>query len=86
MQVGGAVTLLGGSWVVITGVISPHIWITSIVTLLITLLITTNEPPSSGTNDKNGLRRRVKDSKSRAVVTRTSRAWGRGIPGSMHEP
>ena len=30
--------LLGGSWVVITGVISPLIWVISIVTRLITLL------------------------------------------------
>ena len=39
--------LLGGSWVVISGVISPLIWVISIVTLLITLVITTHEPPSS---------------------------------------
>ena len=39
-------TLLGGSWVVIRRVISPLIWVISIVTLLITLLITTHEPPS----------------------------------------
>ena len=38
--------LLGGSWVVISGVISPLIWVTSIVTLLITPLIPTHEPPS----------------------------------------
>ena len=38
--------LLGGSWVVISGVISPLIWVLSIVPLLITLLITTHEPPS----------------------------------------
>ena len=38
--------LLGGSWVVIGGVISPQIWVIRIVTLLITLLITTHEPPS----------------------------------------
>ena len=37
--------LLGGSWEVIGGVISPLIWV-SIVTALITLLITTHEPPS----------------------------------------
>ena len=37
--------LLGGSWIVISGVISPLIWVISIVTLLITLLITTHEPP-----------------------------------------
>ena len=36
-------TLLGGSWVVICRVISPLIWI---VTLLMTPLITTHEPPS----------------------------------------
>ena len=38
--------LLGGSWVVISGVISPLIWVISIVTLLITPLMTTHEPPS----------------------------------------
>ena len=38
--------LLGGSWVVISGVVSPPIWVTTIVTLLITPLITTHEPPS----------------------------------------
>ena len=39
-------TLLGGSWVVISGVIIPLIWDITIVTLLITPLITTHEPPS----------------------------------------
>ena len=39
--------LLGGSWVVISGVISPLIWVITIVTLLITPLITTHEPPSN---------------------------------------
>ena len=39
--------LLGGSWVVISGVISPLIWIITTVTLLVTPLITTHEPPSS---------------------------------------
>ena len=38
--------LLGGSGVAISGATSPLIWVISIVTLLITLLITTNEPPS----------------------------------------
>ena len=38
--------LLGGSGVVISGVINPLIWVISIVALLITLLITTHEPPS----------------------------------------
>ena len=38
--------LLGGSWVVISEGISPLIWVISIVTLLITLLTTTREPPS----------------------------------------
>ena len=38
--------ILGGSWVVISGVISPLIWVITIVTLLITPLITTHEPPS----------------------------------------
>ena len=40
--------LLGGSWVVISGVISPLIWVITIVTLLIGPLITTHEPPSRG--------------------------------------
>ena len=38
--------LLGGSWVVISMVISPNVWVITIVTLLITPLITTHEPPS----------------------------------------
>ena len=41
--------LLGGSWVVISGVISPLIWVMLtmiIVTLLVTPLITTHEPSS----------------------------------------
>ena len=42
--------LLGGSWVGISGLISPLIWVISIVTLLIILLITTHEPPSRGLN------------------------------------
>ena len=41
-----ALGLLGGSWVVISGVISPLIWVIAIVILLIILLITTHEPPS----------------------------------------
>ena len=40
-------TVLGGSWVVLSRVISPLIWVISIDTLLITaLIITTHEPPS----------------------------------------
>ena len=38
--------LLGGSWVVISRVISPLIGVIVIVALLITPLITTHEPPS----------------------------------------
>ena len=38
--------LLEGSWVVISAVRSPLIWVVSIVTLLITALTTTHEPPS----------------------------------------
>ena len=41
------VAVLGGSWVVIRGVISPLIWVINTVTLLITPLITTHEPPST---------------------------------------
>ena len=40
--------LLGGSWVVISGAISPLIWVITIDTLLIPPLITTHEPPSRG--------------------------------------
>ena len=36
---------LGGSWVVLSGVISPLIWVIRTVTLLITPFITTHEPP-----------------------------------------
>ena len=39
--------LLGGSWVVISGVLSPLIWVIIIATLLITPLITAHEPPSN---------------------------------------
>ena len=39
-------TLLVGSWVVISGVISSLIWVIRKDTLLITPLITTHEPPS----------------------------------------
>ena len=39
--------LLGGSRLVISGVISPLVWVFTIVTLLITPLITTHEPPSA---------------------------------------
>ena len=38
---------LGGSWVVISGLISPLIWVIIVVALLITPLITTHEPPST---------------------------------------
>ena len=38
---------LGGSWAVIRGVVSPLIRVISVITLLITLLIATHEPPSS---------------------------------------
>ena len=38
--------LLGGSWVVISRIMSPLIWVIGIVILLITLVITTHEPPS----------------------------------------
>ena len=38
--------ILGGSWVVISRLTSPLIWVITIVTLIITPLITTHEPPS----------------------------------------
>ena len=46
VDVDGSCCLLEGSWVVISGVISPLIWVVSRVTLLITPRITTYEPPS----------------------------------------
>ena len=45
VQVSSTCRVLGFR-VVISGVISPPIWVKSLVTLLITLLITTHEPPS----------------------------------------
>ena len=38
---------LGGSWLTISGVISPLIWVTSIVTLPVPPLITTHKPPQT---------------------------------------
>ena len=38
---------LGGSWVVISGVTTPLIWVITIVTLLISPLITTHHEPQS---------------------------------------
>ena len=40
-------SLLGGSWVVIHGLVSPQIRVIRKITLLITPLITTHEPPST---------------------------------------
>ena len=45
--------LLGGSWVAMSGVISPLRWVITIVTLLITPLIATHEPPSRRTTVAN---------------------------------
>ena len=39
--------VLGGSWAVISMGVGPLIWVITIVTLLITPLITTHEPPSA---------------------------------------
>ena len=47
MGIVGVLGSLGGSWVVVGGVISPLICMISTVTLLITLLISSHEPPSS---------------------------------------
>ena len=38
--------VLGGSWVVMSMVIRPLIWVITRVALIITPLITTHEPPS----------------------------------------
>ena len=55
----GGYCLLGGSWVVISMVISPLTWVITIVTLLLTPRITTHEPPSSTTpcNGEQGQKR-----------------------------
>ena len=54
--------LLGGSWVVISRVISPLIGVI-IVTLLITPLITTHEPPSTRGKGEGGLLRAARCSR-----------------------
>ena len=41
------IIVLGGSWVVISKVRSPQVWVISVAILRIALLITTHEPPSS---------------------------------------
>ena len=55
--------LLGGSWVVTTGVISPLI---TTVTLLITPLITTHEPPSKDPKHKKPPQHPVKRARFQA--------------------
>ena len=47
-------TVLGGSWVVISGVVSPLSKVISIVRGLITPLITTHEPPSGAFWQQHG--------------------------------
>ena len=49
---GSGSNLLGGSWVGISVVIRPLIWVMTIVTLLIAPLITTHEPPSKPITEK----------------------------------
>ena len=49
--------LLGGSWVVVSMVISPLIWVRTIVTLPIAPLISTHEHPSIGCVRDSSLRR-----------------------------
>ena len=39
--------ILGGSWAVGSEVVSPLIWVITIVAVLISAIITTHEPPSS---------------------------------------
>ena len=51
--------VLGGSWVVLNGVISPLIWVILTVTLLITPVITTHAPPSRGPSIRAFRRGRV---------------------------
>ena len=45
--------ILGGSWVVTSGVISPLIWVITTVALLIAPLRTTHEPPSNNLMSQN---------------------------------
>ena len=40
-------SILGGPWVVIIWALSPRVWVITTVTLLITLLTTTHERPST---------------------------------------
>ena len=46
--------MLGGSWVVISMVIGPLLWVITIVILLITPLITTHESPSGDFVNEGG--------------------------------
>ena len=60
---------------VISGVISPLIWLISIVTLIITPFITSHEPPSSSSN--NTLEEMVED--VRAISKKTSTLTLKGL-------
>ena len=63
-----AQALLGGSWVVVNGVMNPLIWIIAILaTLFITPLITTHEPEAP--NPK------LQDSKGRGGLAATTTAF-----------
>ena len=54
LRLQGIFIVLGGSCVVICGVISPLIWVITIVILLITLLTTNHEPPSRTVEGRPG--------------------------------
>ena len=76
------VRILGGSWVLISGVISPLIWVISIVTLLITLLIiiSTHEPPSRvGRQAKRAGRQAGRQRVRQSVPSIVSCAYYRGL-------
>ena len=60
-------SLLGGSGVVISMVISPLIWVIAIVTLLITPLKTTHEPPSTGSRDSESRKAEAQTQRSSMV-------------------
>ena len=60
-RVKGEQLVLGGSWVVISGVISPLIGVITIVTLIITPLITSHEPPSSVSRLRNQVMKHTQD-------------------------
>ena len=71
--------VLGGSWVVISGVISPLKSVIAIVTQLIALLRTTHEPPSRALNFPSGFYERLRVSGGLGLGYRGLDTWNRGF-------